>query len=313
MKKVTILGIPLDLGAENLGVDIGPNAFRYQKIAEKLTQVGFTVTDKGNIECRPRKSLKVGNPKLKYLKEILRVSEVSAKTTFQAVQKEEKVVALGGDHSLCLGVISGASVALDGQLGLIYLDAHGDMNTVKTTLTGNIHGMPLAALMGFGDSKLTNVYKAKTKIAKENMLHIGGNDFDPGELELIEKEKLQCFKTFDMLSDGLKPLFERINTLSKQVNNIWVSLDLDVIDELYAPGVGMPNKAGLTYREITTITEYIGKHCNVVGIDIDEYNPLTDVDGKTAELGIDLIAKVLGGSYSWYTSYMEKNKMKRGD
>jgi len=313
MKKVTILGIPLDLGAENLGVDIGPNAFRYQKIAEKLTQVGFTVTDKGNIECRPRKSLKVGNPKLKYLKEILRVSEVSAKTTFQAVQKEEKVVALGGDHSLCLGVISGASVALDGQLGLIYLDAHGDMNTVKTTLTGNIHGMPLAALMGFGDSKLTNVYKAKTKIAKENMLHIGGNDFDPGELELIEKEKLQCFKTFDMLSDGLKPLFERINTLSKQVNNIWVSLDLDVIDELYAPGVGMPNKAGLTYREITTITEYIGKHCNVVGIDIDEYNPLTDVDGKTAELGIELIAKVLGGSYSWYTSYMEKNKMKRGD
>lgn len=309
MKKVTILGVPLDLGAENLGVDIGPNAFRYQKIVEKLTHVGFTVTDAGNIECRPKKHLKVGNPKLKYLEEILRVSEESAEKTFQLIKKGEKVIALGGDHSLCLGVISGASVALDGKLGLIYLDAHGDMNTEETTLTGNIHGMPLAVLMGFGDKRLTGVFKPKRKISKEHMLHIGGNDFDPGEIYLIEKENLQCFTTIDMLSEGLKLLFDLIDKLCKKVNNIWVSLDLDAIDEMYAPGVGMPNKAGFTYREITTIATYIGKHCNVVGVDIDEYNPLTDVDGKTAELGIELIAKVLGGSYSWYTGYMEKNKL----
>ncbi len=309
MKKVTIIGVPLDLGAENLGVDIGPNAFRYQKIVEKLSNVGFTVTDAGNIECHPRKHLKVGNPKLRYLDEIIRVSEESAEKTSKLVKKGIKVIALGGDHSICLGVISGASAALDGKLGLIYLDAHGDMNTAETTLTGNIHGMPLAALLGFGDKQLTNVYKLGRKISKVNMLHIGGNDFDPGELDLIEKENLQCFKTIDMLSDGLKSLFERIIELSKKVKNIWVSLDLDAIDEMYAPGVGMPNKAGFTYREITTIADYIGKNCNVVGVDIDEYNPLTDVDGKTAELGIELIAKVLGGSYSWYTNYMEKNKI----
>lgn len=309
-KQISILGIPLDLGAENLGVDAGPNAFRYQKIVEKLTHAGFTVTDTGNIECKSRNHLKVGDSKLKYLEEILRVSKESAKQTFQLVKKGVGVIALGGDHSLCLGVISGASVALDGELGLIYLDAHGDMNTTATTLTGNIHGMPLSALMGFGDKRLINVFKPKRKILKENMLHIGGNDFDPGELDLIKREKLQTFKTIDMLSNGLKPLFERINELSKKVKNIWVSLDLDVIDEMYAPGVGMPNKAGFTYREVTTITEYIGKHCNVVGVDIDEYNPLTDVNGKTAELGIELIAKVLGGSYSWYTNYLNKNKLR---
>ncbi|MBI2028210.1 MAG: arginase [Candidatus Levybacteria bacterium] len=313
MEKITIFGVPLDLGAENLGVDIGPDAFRHQKIVEKLTNVGFTVKDGGNIKCLPKKHLQIGNPKLRYLEEILRVSEESAGKTFQIIQKGEKAVALGGDHSLCLGVVSGASAALNGEIGIIYLDAHGDMNTTETTLTGNIHGMPLASLMGFGDEQLINIYKLKKKISKENVLHIGGIDFDPGEIELIEKENLLCFKTIDMLSFGLRPLFDYINNLCKRVKNIWVSLDLDVIDEIYAPGVGMPNKGGFNYREITTIAEYIGKNCNVVGLDIDEYNPLRDIDGKTAELGIELIAKLLGGSYSWYTNYIEKNKLTNKD
>ncbi|HSW96855.1 MAG TPA: arginase [Candidatus Saccharimonadales bacterium] len=308
--KTTIIGIPIDLGAENSGVAIGPDAFRYKKLVEKLNSVGFELTDEGNISCSPREQVEIGNPKLKYLTEILRISEESAEKTLKAIERGEKVIALGGDHSLCLGVISGASVAVKGELGLIYLDAHGDMNTTESTLTGNIHGMPLAALMGFGDKQLLHVYKPTKKISKENMLHIGGNDFDPGELELIEKKELNVFKTVDMLSEGLKPLFTKIDELSKRVKNIWVSLDLDVIDEMYAPGVGMPNKAGLTYREITTIADYIGKKPNVLGIDINEYNPLTDVDGKTAELGIELIAKILGGNYSWYTNYMESKKIK---
>lgn len=309
MKKVTILGIPLDLGAENLGVDIGPNAFRYQNISEKLSKAGFKVSDVGNIECKPRKLLNIGDPKLKFLDEILRVSEETAKKTDNFIKNGEKVVALGGDHSICLGVISGASSALKSELGLIYLDAHGDMNTTETTLTGNIHGMPLSALIGFGDKRLTDIHKPQVKIKKENLLHIGGNDFDPGELELIEKENINTFKMFDMLSEGLKPLFAKIDQLSKKVKNVWVSLDLDCIDEMYAPGVGMPNKAGFTYREITTIFSFIGNKCNVVGIDIDEYNPLTDVDNKTAELAIELCAKAFGETYSWYTNYMEKNKL----
>ncbi len=307
--KTTIIGVPIDLGAENLGVDIGPNALRHQKIIEKLIAVGFDVTDGGNIECLPREQLKIGNVKLKYLEEILRVTGETAEKVHQIIKNGEKVIVLGGDHSLCLGTISGASAALSGDLGLIYLDAHGDMNTTETTLTGNIHGMPLSAVMGFGDERLVNLYKTGKKISKENMLHVGGRDFDPGELDLIKSENLNCFLMSDMISDGLRPLFNNVDELGKKVKNVWVSLDLDVIDEMYAPGAGMPNKAGFTYREITTIAEHIGKSCNVIGVDIDEYNPLADIDQKTAELSIELIAKLLGGNYGWYTGYMEKNKL----
>lgn len=309
MTKLSVMGVPLDLGAENLGVDIGPNAFRDHKIIEKLKIAGLEVLDLGNIECRPRNKLKIGNPKLKYKDEIIRVSEESAELAFKCLKKGEKILTLGGDHSACMGVISAASAAFGDNLGLIYLDYHGDINTEKTTLTGNIHGMPLALLMGYGDSELINIFKEKRKISKEHMLHIGGGDFDPGELNLIKNENLRCVKMTDVLTYGLKPLFDEIDILSKKVKNIWVSLDLDVIDEIYAPGVGMPNKGGFSYREITAIANYIGQQCNVVGIDVDEYNPLVDDKGKTAELGIELIAKILGKNYSWYTNYMEKNKV----
>jgi arginase len=313
--KVSILGIPLDLGAENLGVDMGPNAFRHEKIIEKLKSAGyetgddgFEIEDLGNIEIKSRDQLETGNPKLKYLDEILRVSEESAKLAFDKVKNGQKLVALGGDHSINLGVVSGASAALDGDLGLIYFDTHGDMNTEDTTLSGNIHGMHLASLLGFGTPSLINVFQEGRKIRKENLLHIGASELDQPEVDFIEKENLNCFKIFDLLSFGLRPLFESIDKLSSQVKNIWVSLDLDSIDTTYAPGAGMPTKGGLTYREIITIADYIRKHCNVVGVDVVEYNPLQDIKGMTAELSIELIAKFLGSNYSWYTNYMNQSK-----
>jgi arginase len=310
-QPVTVLGIPLDLGAENLGVDIGPDAFRYQRLIEKLTGAGFAVEDGGNITGRSRTELEEGDAQMRYLAEIVRVSEASAAKTAEAVGRGERVVALGGDHSINLGVTAGASVALTGDLGLIYLDAHGDMNTPETTLSGNIHGMHLASLLGHGPAELVNVHGDGAKIAKENLLHIGGSDFDPAELEFIRAEKLLAFTMLDLLSDGLRPLLGMIDALNKRVGNVWVSLDLDAIDSLYAPGAGMPNRGGLTYREVTAIATYVGQHCNVVGIDVVEYNPLQDVDGKTAELGIELIAKFLGGNYSWYTNYMAHNHLER--
>lgn len=310
MKTINVLGVPLDLGAENLGVDMGCSAFRYQHLAEKLTGSGLTIHDLGNVTCTPREALLVGNPKLKYLDEISRVSEDTAKKVSSVVRKQEMILVLGGDHSISLGAVSGASVALKGDIGLIYFDAHGDMNTDKTTQTGNIHGMHLASLMGFGDKRLTEVAGKSVKITKKNLLHIGANDLDDGEKLLIKKEKLSCYQIFDVLSYGLAPLFDRIDALAKQVTHIWVSLDLDVIDSVYAPGAGMPNKAGLSYREITTIASFIGQHANVIGVDVVEYNPLQDIDGKTAELGIELIAKFFGHNYNWYTNYLKENKLK---
>jgi len=307
--SATLIGVPLDLGAENLGVDIGPQAFRYAGLIDKLTKVGFVITDHGNVTCRERKDLAPGNPRMHYVEEIVRVNEEVAAITETALNQGQKVIALGGDHSINLGVVSGASVALGGKLGLIYLDAHGDMNTEETTLSGNVHGMHLASLMGFGADALKNVHGTSIKIDKKNLLHIGGSDFDQAELDLIDKEGLPAFTLFDLLNENMRPLFRMVDKLADQIPNVWVSLDLDVIDRMYAPGAGMPNAKGLVYREIATIAEYIGQNCNVVGVDVVEYNPLHDEGNKTAELGIELIAKFLGKNYSWYTNYMSHNKL----
>ncbi|HEX4775111.1 MAG TPA: arginase [Candidatus Saccharimonadales bacterium] len=305
--NVSLLGVPLDLGAENLGVDIGPQAFRYQNVVAKLEHAGFQINDLGDVECRDRAKLEPGNPRMHYLDEILRVNREVAAKTEQTIQDDRKLIVLGGDHSINLGAVSGASVALNGQLGLIYFDAHGDMNTEETTLSGNVHGMHLASLMGFGAEPLKDLHAETTKIAKGNLLHIGGSDFDAAELELIAREQLPVFTLFDLLSHNLSPVLKMIDQLADRVPNIWVSLDLDSIDQIYAPGAGMPNAKGLSYREIATLAEYVGEKCNVIGIDVVEYNPLQDIDYKTAELGIELIAKFFGKNYSWYTGYMEKN------
>ena len=307
--SATLIGVPLDLGAENLGVDIGPQAFRYAGLVRKLSDAGFAITDHGNIVCRDRKDLEPGNPRMHYLDEIVRVNEELANVTEAAIRSGQKIIAVGGDHSINLGVVSGASVALDGNLGLIYLDAHGDMNTDETTLSGNVHGMHLASIMGFGAKELSHVHGPMVKVDKQNLLHIGGSDFDQAELDLIAREKLPAFTLFDLLSSSLNPLWAMVNDLAERVPNIWVSMDLDVIDRIYAPGAGMPNAKGLVYREIATIAEYIGRKCNVVGIDVVEYNPLQDEANKTAELGIELIAKFFNKNYSWYTNYMSHNKV----
>ncbi len=305
----TIIGVPLDLGAENLGVSMGADTLRYQGIVKKLQAAGVEVADAGNIVVKNRAEVPVGNPRLRRLDEIVRVSEATAKRTDELLRAGRRAIVLGGDHSICLGAVSGAAAAVGKRLGLIYFDAHGDMNTDETTLTGNIHGMHLASLMGFGADELRTVYGSGAKVAKENLLHIGGCDFDTAELELVAREGLQTFSMRDLLTGSLAPLFPMIDALAQRTDAIWVSLDLDAIDAIYAPGAGMPNNKGLTYREINAIAEYIGYNCTVAGVDVVEYNPLQDQHGKTAELAIELIATFLGKQYSWYSGYLEKNQM----
>jgi len=274
-----------------------------------LEQVGFQISDAGNVTVRDRKELEFGNSRLRYLDEIVRVNEEVARQTEVAIASRQKVIGLGGDHSINLGFVSGASAAVRGELGMIYLDAHGDINTERTTPSGNIHGMHLAALMGFGAPELRHLYSEQVKLPKENLLLVGGSDFDQAELELIKREQLQSFSLLDLLSQSLGPLLNMIKNLGERVSNIWVSMDFDVIDRVYAPGAGMPNAKGLTYREITTIAEYVGAHCHVIGADVVEYNPLQDEQNKTAELGIELIAKFFGKNYSWYTNYLDRNRL----
>jgi len=308
-QQITLFGVPIDLGAENLGVSIGPDAFRHQMIVEKLSSVGFQVNDAGNIKVRDHSEINVGNPRLRYLEEVVRVNEEVAAKTEAAVKDGQLALVLGGDTSICLGAVSGASIALNGELGLIYFDAHGDLNTDETTLTGNIHGMQVAALMGIGNEALTKLHGDKVKIQKDNMLHVGGSNFDKAEMDLIEREHIHMFTLFDLLSQGLQAAFAKVDALVERVPNLWVSLDLDVLDRLYAPGAGMPNNKGLSYREISVLAEYIGKKGNVRGLDLVEYSPLQDEQRKTAELGIELITTFLGKNYSWYTGYLEEHRI----
>jgi len=305
--NIVLVGVPLDLGAESLGVDIGPAAFRDRKIVETLEHAGVSVEDAGTITAANREQLEPGDPMIPYADEITRVNEQIAALTEKTLSEGKKIVVLGGDHAIDLGAFSGAAAANDGPLGMIYIDAHGDMNTPETSPSHNIHGMHLAALMGWGAERLVNTHGLGAKLNKSHLLHIGGSDFDQGEIDLVEREQLDCFTMFDLLKHGLAPLINKIDELNKKVGKIWVSLDLDAIDTTYAPGVGIPSRGGFTYREIAAIAEYIGKTCDVVGIDVVEYNPNFDIDHKTADLGIELTAKLLGTNFSWYTNYMDRN------
>lgn len=306
--SASIIGVPINVGANNLGVDMGPNAYRYQDIVPKLESAGISVTDTGNVFCKDRWDVPVGsNPKLRFVDEVVRISNDTAQRVQNAVQKGDRAIVLGGDHTTCLGAVSGASVAVEGDIGLIYFDAHGDMNTDSTTPSGNIHGMQLASLMGFGAKELTQVHDETVKVKKQHVLHIGGCDMDQAEKELIAREKITAFTMNDLMTQTLTPLLFMIDALQSKVKHIWVSLDLDSIDAQYAPAAGMPNKKGLVYREITMLAEYIGQHCNVIGVDIVEYNPLIDVDRKTAELATELIASFLGTEYNWYSNYLSRN------
>jgi len=303
--NVSMIGVPLDLGTQKKGVDMGPNALRYEKIAEKLRSTGLEITDLGNIQCE-FKDIKPGNLKLKYLKEIAEVCSISAKKIEETIRKSQKPLVLGGDHSISIGTVSGASNFYKGELGLIYIDTHGDLNTEETTETGNIHGMSYAALLGFGNKSLVNIGK---NIKRENTLLVGAKDLDPAEEKLIKRENMNMFSIMDLLGEGLNPLFKMISNLQSKVKTIWVSLDLDAIDKVYAPGVGIPNNGGFTYREIEAIAKYIGKNCNIAGLDIVEYNPIRDIENKTADLTIELAAKFFGKDYSSYAEYLERHRV----
>lgn len=305
--NISLLGVPVDLGAEALGVSMGPESLRFNNIIEKLSHVGVNVTNLEDVRCNTAIA-DSGNPKLKNLKEIIRISEETAAVVEAEIKKGNRLLCLGGDHTLSIGTVAGASKALKGNLGLIYIDAHGDFNTDEITLSGNIHGMSLSSLVGLGAEELVNIYQPGQKIKIENALLVGATDLDPKEEELIKESKLPTFDMMDILAKSFGDLFGMIQDLNKRVDHIWVSFDLDVVDGIYAPGVGIPNTGGLTYREIMAIAKYIGKKCNVIGVDIVEYNPTRDIEHKTADLAIEVGARMLGFDYNAYTKYMDTQK-----
>lgn len=306
MSKINIIGVPLDLGSERIGVDMGPNALRYQKFIEKLHSTGLDITDHGNIVCPTPEQAERGEANIKYLVPSVKVFKQLASKVESFVKKtDDKVLVIGGDHSVAIGSIGGA--VSRGKIGLIWIDAHGDLNTDQTTPSGNIHGMPLAAVLGVGHPQLTQISKQSPLVDFSNLVLIGTKDLDPPEKDFIKQYKLKNFSISDILATGLAPIFAAIKQLRSRVDQIWLSFDVDSVDADYAPGVGMPNKGGLTYREIQALIEFIGTNCDILGMDLVEYNPVNDIDHKTAILVTELTAKAFGKEYSWYTSQYLKN------
>lgn len=292
--QIDIIGVPIDLGADRRGVDMGPSAIRYAQLQQKLEEIGYRVQDEGNVEVAIAEMCKIINPKLKYLDCIVPMSRRVAGAVATSIQAKNFPLVLGGDHSLSIGSVRGA--ARNKKIGVIWLDAHADFNTDETTPSGNIHGMSLAALTGFGDKSLVQLWDEQIPVIDPNKIAIiGARDLDPGEKMNLKKAGALVMGMEQVDRYGMVSIVEKaIERVSKDVDGIYLSLDLDALDPQHAPGVGTPVPAGLTQREAHLACEMIAETGKLIGMDVVEVNPILDEKNKTAMLAVDFTLSALG-------------------
>ena len=297
-KIVNIIGFPIDLGADRRGVDMGPSALRIAGIREKLEQLGYQIIDRGDIYIQIMERQKIINPKLKYLNEILKTSVILARRVEGVLEKGQFPLCLGGDHSMALGSIAGISSYCKKnklKLGVIWVDAHTDMNTDETSPSGNIHGMPLAASLGIGNDELVNFYGFSPKLKPENCALIGIRSVDTLEKQNIKRLKLPVYTMADIDKQGIHVIIEKVlKQFRKKVDHLHVSFDLDVIDPSIVPGVGTPVAGGLGYREAHLLMESIAECGCMSSLEITEVNPILDDKNKSAIFATDLISSSMG-------------------
>lgn len=297
-KIVNIIGFPVDLGAGRRGVDMGPSAMRISQISERLQDLGYKVIDDGNIEIEIIERQTPGNPQLKYLKEILKRSEILAGKVEKSLSEGNFPLALGGDHSMSIGSVAGiASFCKKNnlRLGVIWIDAHTDMNTDKTSPSGNIHGMPLAALLGLGDKSLTHFYGFAPKVKPENCVVIGARSIDPMERKNIHEMGLQVYTMADVDKLGIHRIISRVlKQFKNSVDHIHISFDVDSVDPSVAPGVGTPVPGGLSYRETHLLMEAIAECGCMSSLEITEVNPILDHKNQTALFAAEVVASSMG-------------------
>ncbi|EFH90851.1 arginase [Ktedonobacter racemifer] len=291
---IRVIGAPIDLGADRRGVDIGPSAIRYAGLHDHLRALGHTVSDFGNIHVPQPESRPIGSPKLKYLDPIVEVSEELANVVTDALKSDQFPLILGGDHSMALGSISGVA-NVHKNLGIIWVDAHGDFNIEETSPSGNIHGMILAALVGQGNSRLTHIGGWAPKLNPENIVIVGARDLDPGEQELLRKHRVHVYTMSDVDRYGMSNIMSQaIEIAGRQDQPIHLSLDMDSLDPREAPGVGTPVRGGLSYREAHLAMEMVSDCKHMVSMDVVEVNSILDRENATALLAVELILSALG-------------------
>jgi len=297
-KGITILGVPLGYGASMAGVDIGPAALRVARLTQRIGRLGYSVRDLGDMRLERPQSLPEEHEKLKYVREISTACEQLAAEVEAILEAGEFPIILGGDHSIAIGSFAGAAAYYRKQqqtLGLIWFDAHADMNTPETTPSGNIHGMPLATLFGYGVPELTRVAGFSPKVDPALCAHVGARDVDPGERELIKKLGVRFFTMREIDERGLSACMDDAIAIASQgTAGYGVTFDVDALDPGDAPGSGTLVRGGLTYREAHLGMEKIAEHGGMRSLEIVEINTALDVNNKTAELGVELILSALG-------------------
>ncbi|HEX8098135.1 MAG TPA: arginase [Pyrinomonadaceae bacterium] len=298
-RRVSILGVPLSQGGGAAGVDIGPAALRVARLNQRVAQLGYEVRDLGDMRV-PRVAAPAGDvdEKLRHLPEVAAMCEELAAEVKNILSAGEIPVTLGGDHSIAIGSISGAAAYARERgetLGLLWFDAHADMNTPETTPSGNIHGMPLAALLGHGAEELTSVAGFSPKIDPRHCVHVGGRDIDPGERELIRRLGVRFFTMREIDERGMSACMdEALAIVSRATGGYSATLDIDVMDPTDAPGSGTVVRGGLTYREAHLAMEKMAEAGGMRSFEVVEINTALDVNNRTAELGVELILSALG-------------------
>lgn len=289
----------MDLGASRRGVDMGPSAVRYTDLRDRLEALGHTVEDAGNVPVPFREDAARGAQRgARYLGSITDVCTEVATRVRAALEAGAFPLVLGGDHALAAGSIAGASAhlaAANGHLGVIWVDAHGDLNTPATSRSGNVHGMPLAALLGHGDRAMASISGRPGAIRPGDLALVGVRDLDSAEQAHIRKWNLSAFTMRALDERGTRTVMEEaIDIAARSTAGIWVSFDMDVIDPDQAPGVGTPVPGGMTYREAHLAMEMIADTRKLVGMDLVEVNPVLDERNRTAEIACELIMSALG-------------------
>lgn len=296
-KKLSIIGVPMDLGQNRRGVDMGPSAIRYAGVVERLEQLRLNIEDLGDIEIsRPNlnNDQKVDN--LRNLQEIAEGSLRLAEKVDEVVQQGSFPLVLGGDHSIAMGTLAGISKHYE-NLGVIWYDAHGDLNTGDSSPSGNIHGMPLAVSLGIGHEKLTNILGYTPKIKPENIVIVGARSLDEGEKELIKDKGIKVYTMHEVDRMGMPTVIsETMDYLKKRTDGVHLSLDLDGLDPNEAPGVGTPVIGGLSYRESHLAMEMLSQSQMITSAEFVEVNPILDEKNKTAGMAVGLMGSLLGES-----------------
>ena len=296
--EIAILGAPLDFGAGRRGVDMGPSALRLAGLNARLQAMGYHVQDLGNVPVAQQETIDEGSPSAKYLAPIAKCCAELARTVSDIVDKGQFPLVLGGDHSVGAGTVAGVSNALrknQQKIGVIWIDAHADMNTPESSPSGNVHGMPLASCLGRGPRELTDIFGYAPKMEARNTVLIGLRDVDEREADIVRELGVVVFTMRDIDELGLRKIMElAITAATTGTAGFHLSLDMDAVDPDEAPGVGTPVRGGMSYREAHLSMEMVCDSGKMLSMEVVEVNPVLDTANRTALLGVELVMSAMG-------------------